>query len=333
VRPVLGALGWLLPLAGAVACATRPPDPPAPPPPAAFYWTATSPERGTLFLLGSVHIGDGRELALDPRIANDWAYAEALVVEGDPFGMPDLERLEVFQRYGLLPPTLTLRDVIDAETWQALATVLRDHRFPIEAASRMRPWMLAQILVQHSFAAAGYDPENGVDAWFVRRAEAEGLPVFALETLDEQMASFAALTPEVEGLLLQGMLEQRDVFVETTHEILRAWERGDEARLLELLLGVRNDPVLADFHRTVFIERNWRMADRLRLLAADGRARFVVIGTGHLIGPESIPALLAAQGFHVERFANAFVRAVPLEPVIPDSVPSPVPGPESEPAP
>jgi uncharacterized protein len=325
VRASAGALAWLLPLAGWLGCAAPPRPPPAPPPPAAFYWQATSPERGTIFLVGSVHIGDGRELVLPLRVAEAWARSDALVVEADPYAIADLERLEIFQRYGLLPPEQTLRDVLDTETWQSLTRVLRDSRYPIAAASRMRPWMLAQMLAQFQFAAAGYDPENGVDAWFLRRATLDGKPVLALETLDEQMAVFGALAPEVEGLLLRGMLEQSEVFVETTHEILRAWEHGDEARLLELLLGIRDDPILAEFHRTVFIGRNRRMADRLAMLAADGRPRFVVIGTGHLIGPENIPALLAARGFRVERFANAFLRAPPFEPEIPESIRVPSP--------
>ncbi len=325
MRPSPGALAWLLPLVAWLGCAAPSRLPPTPPPPAAFYWQATSPERGTLFLIGSVHIGDGRELALPVRVAEDWAHAEALVVEADLHALADLERLEIFQRYGLLPPEQTLRDVLEPETWQELTRVLRESRYPIAAASRMRPWMQAQMLVQLAFAAAGYDSENGVDAWFLRRAAVDGKPVLALETLDEQMAAFGALSPEVEELLLRGILEQSDIFVETTHEILRAWERGDEARLLEVLLGIRDDPTLAEFHRTVFIERNRRMADRLAVLAADGRPRFVVIGTGHLIGPENIPALLAARGFRVERFASAFLRALPLEPEIPESLPVPDP--------
>ncbi len=324
---------WLLPFVGWLGCAAPARLPPAPPPPAAFYWQATSPERGLLFVVGSVHIGDGRELALPPRVAADWARAEALVVEADLDAVADLERLEIFQRYGLLPPEQTLRDVLDTETWELLTQVLRDSGYPIAAASRMRPWMLAQMLVQLAFATAGYDPENGVDAWFLRRASIDGKPVLVLETLDEQMAAFGALAPDVEELLLRGTLEQSDVFVETTHEILRAWERGDEARLLELLLGIRSDPILAEFHRTVFVMRNRRMADRLAALAADGRPRFVVVGTGHLIGPENLPALLAARGFRVERFANAFLRALPLEPEIPESLPLPEPEEAPEAAP
>lgn len=330
MRRLAGALGWLLPVAGWLACAS-PLPPPAPPPPAAFYWQATSPAGGDLFLLGSVHIGESRELALPARIATDWQRSETLVLEMDGSGIADLERLESFHRYGLLPPTHTLRDVVGAETWQALLPALRDARYPLDAASRMRPWLLAQMLMQLDFAAAGYDPENGVDAWFWRRAAAERRPVLTLETLDEQLASFGLLSPAAEERLLLDMLEQRDAFMETTHEILRAWERGDEAQLLERVLGIRDDPLLAEFYQTVFVARNRRMAERLAGLADDGGRHFVVVGTGHLIGPESIPVLLAARGFRIERFADAFLEALPLELEIPEAIPvPPAQGPEDE---
>jgi uncharacterized protein YbaP (TraB family) len=305
---LLFSLAWL-------GCAS--PPPPAPPPPAAFYWRARGPGDAALFLLGSVHVGDGRELAPPLEVELDWARADALVVELDLHGLPDLERLETVQRYGLLPPELTLRDVVSSATWNALLPYLRARGYPIEAASRMRPWLLAQLVAQLEFEAAGYDPENGVDAWFLRRAAAQGKPVAQLETLEEQMALFGTLSSPVEDALLREMLQNTPTFLAATREILYAWEVGDEARLLDLLLGSRSDPRLAAFHRAVFVERNHRMAARLAALAADGRARFVVIGTGHLIGPESVPELLAAQGFDVERQPDAYVRALPLLPPVP----------------
>lgn len=318
-RPAAAAL---LPILLALGCAA---PPPAPPPPAAFYWEARGPGGGTLHLLGSVHVGDSRELALPPRIERDWARAEALVVEVDLHRLPDLERLEAVQRHGLLPPERILRDVVSEATWAALVAYLRAARYPLEAASRMRPWLLAQLVAQLEFAAAGYDADNGVDAWFLRRAEAEGRPVAQLESLDEQLALFGALPASVEAALLREMLQQTEAFAETTRALLAAWERGEEAHLLALLLGTRDDPVLAAFHRAVFVERNHRMAARLAALAADGRRRFVVVGTGHLIGPESVPELLAAHGFSVERHPEAFVRAVPLLPPAPEPAATPLP--------
>jgi uncharacterized protein YbaP (TraB family) len=308
------AAALLLPLAW-LGCARAPE--PAPPPPAAFYWQARGPGGGRLFLLGSVHVGDGRALAPPLEMELDWARSESLVVELDLHRLPDLERLEAVQRHGLLPPERSLRDVVASGTWSLLLPYLQAHDYPLAAASRMRPWLLAQVVAQLELAAAGFDPEEGVDAWFLRRAAARDLPVEELESLEEQLALFGSLPLAVEDALLREMLAHTDTFPETTRAILHAWETGDEARLLELLLGGRDDPELAAFHGAVFVERNRRMAARLAARAADGRARFVVVGTGHLIGPESVPALLAAYGFDVERRPDAYVRLLPLAPEAP----------------
>lgn len=323
------ALAAALLLAAALGsgCASRL-APPEPPPPAAFYWHARAPGGARLFLLGSVHVGEaGRELALPLEMELDWARAEELVVEVDAEALPDLERLDTVQRHGLLPIETSLREVVSPATWSALAGYLRARGYPLAAASRMRPWMAAQQVAQLELAAAGYAPENGVDAWFVRRAGAENRPIAQLETLEEQLAAFGSLPPGVEEALLAEMLEQAPLFADTSRAILAAWERGDEALLLELLLGTRDDPRLATFHQRVFVERNQRMAARLAAMAADGRTRFVVIGTGHLIGPGSVPELLEAYGFEVERRSDAYVRSYD-----PRTLPPPTPAP-AEPGP
>ena len=325
VRRRAGAALLALGLAAALACATA--RRPEPPPPAAFHWHVRAPGGGELFLLGSVHVGTGRELALPLEMALDWARAAELVVEVDLSRLPDLERLEAVQRHGLLPPDRSLEDVVSASTFRALAAYLRAQGYPLAAASRMRPWLLAQVVAQLEFAAAGYDPENGVDAWFLRRAALDGKPVAQLETLEEQLAAFAALPAAVEEALLRELLADVDAVVASTQAILHAWEAGDEARLLELLLGDRDDRRLAAFHEAVFVARNHRMAERLAALAEQSPvARFVVIGAGHLIGPQSIPELLADAGFEVERQPDAFVRTLPLAPEPTPPAPQPPPG-------
>lgn len=319
----LAIAALLASLAG--ACAT-PPAPP--PPPAAFYWEAHAPGGAVVYLLGSVHLGaDRRELAVPERIAGDWARAQELVVDVDPDLLPDLERLDAVERHGLLPPEQTLRDVVSADTWRLLVAYLRAHDEPLDAVSRMRPWLAAQRVAQIELAALGVDPDGGVDSWFVRHAVAEAKPVARLETLDEQMAAFGALPAAVEEALLRELLEQAPVFGETLLASRWAWEHGEEARLLELLLGAGEDPRASLFHRTVFVPRNERMAARLSARAADGRDRFVVLGAGHLIGPESVPELLGRHGFAVERHPEAFVRSFdPVEPapVLPPSSTAPL---------
>ena len=302
-----GRMAALVALAG-MACATPPKKPVPAVSAASFYWEAAAPGGGKLFLLGSVHIGDGRALELDPRVESAWQRADALVVEVDTHALSPVDALDITNRYGLMPPDQTLRDLVSADTYEALRAYVKKRHFPLEAANHMRPWLLAQVVSQLEYQAAGYDAENGVDAWFLKRAGQK--PVIELESIDEQMALFASLPDALQEKLLREVLDNTDDFIAVTHAILRAWEEGDEKGLAELVLGSRDDPELATFYRRVFAERNQRMSERLVALAADGRARFVVVGAGHLIGPEGVPALLAERGFQVKRVSDARVRAV-----------------------
>ena len=312
----------------AIAC-TSPPHP-APPPPAvhgvpaaSFYWEATAPNGGSLYLLGSVHIGDGRALELDPRVEGAWQRSDALVVEVDTRALSPVEALDVTNRYGLMPTDQSLRDVVSPETYEALRVYLKKRSFPLEAANRMRPWLVAQVVSQLEYQAAGYDAANGVDAWFLKRAGSK--PIVELESIDEQTALFASLPNGLQEKLLREVLGDTEDFISVTHAILHAWEQGDEATLAALVLGGRDDPDLAAFYERVFTERNRRMTDRLAALAADGKARFVVVGAGHLIGPEGVPTLLAQRGFRVQRVSDARVRAQGSGASTPAAPPAPAP--------
>ena len=53
---------------------------------------------------------------------------------------------------------------------------------------------------------------------------------------------------------------------------------------------------------TMLAPRNRRWLPKLEAYLAGGGA-FVAVGIGHLVGPEGLPALLAADGYRVERAA------------------------------
>jgi uncharacterized protein YbaP (TraB family) len=53
-------------------------------------------------------------------------------------------------------------------------------------------------------------------------------------------------------------------------------------------------------YRTLVVERNRRWADRIAQLLRDDKRIFIVVGVGHLVGPDSVPALLRARGIRVE---------------------------------
>ncbi len=53
-------------------------------------------------------------------------------------------------------------------------------------------------------------------------------------------------------------------------------------------------------YRTLVVDRNRRWADQIQQLLGDDKRIFIVVGVGHLVGPDSVPALLRARGIKVE---------------------------------
>jgi uncharacterized protein YbaP (TraB family) len=311
--------------------------------PQAFFWEAKAPNGARLYLLGSVHIGDGRELALDPRIERDWEQAQELVVELDTSALSEIDAIGATHRHGLLPEPTTLRQVVRAETYAQLKQYIQQRGYDMERVEQMRPWLVAQVVTGLEYDAAGLQAQNGVDAVLLRRARGRK-SIVPLETLEEQMALFAGMPDALQETWLLEILREAPAFVQVTRAILDAWERGDEQLLNQLLFGAAQaDPALAQFYAQVFDVRNQSMADRLAALAADEKPRFVVVGTGHMLGPRGIPELLAARGFEVERVGKARVvggaiaaPALPLSTTPsaaePATLPPPSTSPPAEPA-
>jgi len=290
--------------------------------PKAFFWEAQSENGARLFLLGSVHIGDGRELVLDPRIEKDWTEAQELVVELDTTTLSPVDAVDATNRFGLLPRGTTLRDVVKPDTYKQVAKYMKQREYPIERVDRMRPWLVAQVVTQLEYAAAGLEAENGVDVAMMRRATGRK-GIVPLESLEEQAALFAGLLAPLQEKMLVEILREAQALLAVTRATLAAWEQGDEATLSGLLFSnASGDAALTEFYERVFYGRNRAMTDRLVTLAADGRPRFVVVGTGHLIGAQGIPELLAQRGFRVERVGSA--RVLPgARAMSPGAIPAP----------
>jgi len=161
------------------------------------------------------------------------------------------------------------------------------------------------LLVASEFAALGFQPDFGVDRHFSLRASDRKLPVRGLETIAQQVEVLDGLPTGAQDLMLADALGSGEYFEQATVALIDAWQRGDEAALTRLAFTPeQNDPNFEAFYDALFYRRNATMAASLFDLQADGLTRFVVLGAGHMVGPEGIPSQLCQRGLRVERISG-----------------------------
>jgi hypothetical protein len=268
---------------------------------APLAWRAEGPRAGdgSLFLLGSVHLGRSELHDFGPAVEAAYAASDELVVEVDLSLLSEQEIVAQSARYLVLPDGRMLRDELAPETWAKLEAYFRNRGAPIAAVERLKPWAVSTVIAVMEFEASGMQGQYGIDRHFIAAAAEARRPIRGLETLQSQLEALDALSPRVQELMLEDALARID---DDPGALVTAWEDGDEEWLARQLFGpLEENPEFEEFYEAIFFRRNEEMTDQLADLVRDGRRRFVVLGAAHMLDERGIPALLRKRGFRVER--------------------------------
>lgn len=267
----------------------------------------------SVYLFGSIHLFtrevDWRTPVLDEEVRSaDHVYFELLL---DDQAFATIGRAMLVE--GRLHDGRTLWDMLTPKQSAELRTALWGAGLDPATFERMTPWMaelmLSSALIQGATA--------GVEMTLY--SEVEPQRQRGLETAEEQLGFMAEGTEadQIENLMLAVKLmgaPGSDAFVE---QMMSAWESGDTDALYRMNSDAGAGT--AERYDVLITNRNERWTTRIEQMLAENDNALVVVGAGHLVGPEGVPALLAARGFEVER-----VDQEAAEPVTrPGSMPDP----------
>ncbi|WP_347303795.1 TraB/GumN family protein [Croceibacterium sp. TMG7-5b_MA50] len=258
------------------------------PEPSPALWQVTGPAGQQGWLFGTIHaLPDGAEWRT-PELDGAIAAAGPLVVE---IGAPDPAQTQaLFARLGRSPGLPPVTQRLPPAERPALDAALDRAEFPPGMLDGWEDWAAALTLAN---ALRSGDVANGVD----RALVAGSTRVIALESVAEQFALFDTLPPVAQAALLRDAAAGGNPAAEDART--RAWLAGDMAALeRDAATGLLSDPVLRERLQT---GRNRAWMPVIATLLDEGARPFVAVGAAHMLGPEGLPALLAARGYTVRR--------------------------------
>jgi uncharacterized protein YbaP (TraB family) len=148
----------------------------------------------------------------------------------------------------------------------------------------------------------GMQVELGADRVLHRAADAAGKPVIGLESFAEQLEMYRALPSPARPVASAGAsaapAPAPDIapFLRT---MVDSWNRGDPAPIEAVVGAVRQQSPEA--HRRLFSSRNASWAKWISRRMGQPGTVFVAVGTGHLVGQDSVQDQLAAAGIKSAR--------------------------------
>ena len=252
----------------------------------------------TIVLFGSVHL-------LPPGLNWEPEQVRSAIARADDlwFEIPidDASSLAAARSalaLGMQPPGQTLRAQVPAADLPRLLHAAQACDLSIDSLDRLKPWLAEITLSVSAYRQAGALQEDGVE-----RTLAASAPITlqrrAFETPEQQIGYLAAAALPDQIASLEETLGELDQGSASYQRLVAAWMAGDTAAIrTEAIDPLKTQAPGVYAVLVVQRNRNWVKAIEARLRAPG--LSVMVVGVGHLVGADGVPAMLRAEGLQVE---------------------------------
>ena len=264
-----------------------------------FLWKIQS-KTNSVYVLGSIHYLKKEMYPLNETIEKAFEKSDILVVEVniDDTGKVDTQKLVESALYW---DDETLEKHVSTQTYGLVKKELERLAVPLELIGKQKPWFLSLTLASLEIVKLGFDPNYGIDRYFLSKAEGKK-KILEMESFDYQINLFCQLTEKEQELLLLYTLKDIKVLEQVLDRLIQAWTSGDDKGLESIVTkSVTEDKRLAPIYDKFIYERNRNMASKIEDYLKTKETYLVIVGAGHLVGNQGIIEILRGKGFFVEQ--------------------------------
>jgi uncharacterized protein YbaP (TraB family) len=251
-------------------------------------------KHNTVYLLGSIHVLRQSDYPLAPAVLDAYRDAKSLLMEVNLEEVSS-ERVQAeMLASAVLPEGKTLPDVLGKERYGRAEALAHEVGVDLSLFDQFAPWFAAEAISQLQLTELGFQAESGVEMYFMERARTDGKSVAGLETVHDQISLFQSMSMDTQAEYLVSSLEQAHDLPKEVDTMVRAWQRGDTQWFADQLKSeLGQDPRL---YQSVLVTRNRKWIPKIEALLNEDKNYLVIVGTGHLVGRDSVIDLLKKDG-------------------------------------
>ena len=232
------------------------------------------------------------------------AYDEAdvLVMELDMDDLDAMQAQAIIAQLAMDPQGRDLEALLGQRDFAKAKAGAAEIDVPLDMLRPFEPWFAALQITQMRLQQLGLDPNLGLEQQWSRRASEEGKEVQGLETLADQLGTLDSMAPQAQKKFLLSTIEEAGDAQTMIDATLDAWRNGDlEALERETTRSLADQPQV---YQRLLVDRNRAWTIQIKELAKDGGNYLVLVGSAHLLGEDSVLAMLEDAGYPARRLAR-----------------------------
>jgi uncharacterized protein YbaP (TraB family) len=274
-----------------------------------MLWKASA-GKATVWLAGSIHVLRNSDYPLPSPWRKAWDDAAIVVMETKPGTSENPDVQKEAMALSTLPAEQSLPNLLSPETKNALAAWCAESGVAPESFRQTKPWMASLRIGMTTLDRLGFSAARGIERHLGARLGNRRTD--GLETTAESLGILDSLSPSEQDQLVATAIRDARTAPNRIAQLASAWHEGDAATLDRLLReGFKDFPQL---RRRLMDDRNAAWLPKIRALLAGSETAMVIVGSGHLCGPDSLIDLLAREGVSLSQQECTTRRPAPATP-------------------
>jgi uncharacterized protein YbaP (TraB family) len=254
------------------------------------------------YIMGSIHMLKKEHYPLKQVFMDSFNQSEILVVEADLYNINKFQLQSKIWEKAKYQGKGKLMDYISQSLFDKTSKILSQFGMTMEFYSQFKPWFVAMTIQGLQLVKLGFNPQLGIDMYFLNKAYKKKMKVLELEGALFQIELLDGFSMEEQVDFLNVSVLETNKMPEMVEKIIGFWDKGDVDKLDDLLNeeheNVKNDESLKE---KFLYSRNKKMTKKIISWIKGKKSYFVIVGAAHLTGKRGIIQLLKREGLKINQ--------------------------------
>lgn len=252
-----------------------------------------------MYLGGTFHLLRQSEYPLPVEFEKAYRASNVLVFETNIGKLKDPVTQQKLMEKAMYNNGATIENYLTNSTYKRLAEYCAASGLPLENLKQFKPAMIALTLTFVELAKLGVSPE-GADMFFYQKALQDKKAMNKLESVDKQIQFITAMGEGYEDAFITYSLKDLNVIKQKYEEMVNAWKTGNDKQTEALILNElrKKMPII---YKELLLDRNNLWLPKIEAYGKTPQKEFILVGVGHLVGPDGIVTTLRSKGYKVEK--------------------------------
>jgi uncharacterized protein YbaP (TraB family) len=251
-----------------------------------------------IYLGGTCHLLRHSDFPLPAEFDKAYRESDSVVFETDLGEFNNLSAQQKLMSKTMYNDGSTVDKHLSSQTYKLLSDYCDANGIPLEALKKFKPPMIVVTIEAVELAKLNVMQE-GVDTYFYKLAKRDKKIVEGLETIDEQIDFLAGMGEGNEDAFVRYTIEDFKSIQQQYESLVGAWKKGDTRRLYDLMVADLKE--MPKLYKTLLTDRNKKWLPMIESYQKTGQKKFILVGVGHLVGPDGILEVLRQKGYKVEK--------------------------------